>query len=177
MPASRLAAITIAAACLSAIATSARAHATLDRNEAPADSFFNTAINVPHGCDGSATLRVRVRIPEGVIGMKPQPKPGWELSIRKEKLTTPIVEGHGRTITEVVAEVTWTGRLEDDNFDQFGIHMKLPDKPGETLYFPVVQECERGVHRWIEIPAAGKSRGDYREPAPFLKLTPKARAH
>jgi uncharacterized protein YcnI len=155
----------------------ARAHVTLDRNEAPAESFFNAMVNVPHGCEGSPTLKVRVRIPAGVIGIKPQPKPGWELVIRKEKLAQPIVESHGRTISEVVAEVTWTGRLLDENFDQFGIHMRLPNKPGETLYFPTVQECENGVHRWIEIPAAGKSRGDYKEPAPFLRLTPKARAH
>jgi len=40
-----------------------------------------------------------------------------------------------------------------------------------------VQECERGVHRWIEIPAAGKSRGDYKEPAPFLRLTPRRTSH
>ena len=52
--------------------------------------------------------------------------------------------------------MTWTGKLLDENFDQFGIHMKLPNKPNETLYFPTVQECESGVHRWIEIPAAGK---------------------
>src|SRR5262245_27571645 len=155
----------------------ARAHVTLERNEAPADSFFNALLNVAHGCEGSPTLKVRVRIPEGVIGVKPQPKPGWELAVRKEKLAQPIVEGHGRTITEVVAEVTWTGKLLDENFDQFGIHMKLPNKPNETLYFPTVQECETGVHRWIEIPAAGKSRGDYKEPAPFLRLTPKRASH
>jgi periplasmic copper chaperone A len=160
------------AACLIAVQP-ARAHVTLERNEAPADSFFNAVVNVPHGCEGSPTLKVRVRIPEGVIGVKPQPKAGWELVVRKEKLAQPIVESHGRTITEVVAEVTWTGKLLDENFDQFGIHMKLPNKPGETLYFPTVQECETGVHRWIEIPAAGKSRGDYKEPAPFLRLTPK----
>jgi uncharacterized protein YcnI len=154
----------------------ARAHVTLDRNEAPAESFFNAMVNVPHGCEGSPTLKVRVRIPDGVIGVKPQPKPGWELVIRKEKLAQPIVESHGRTISEVVAEVTWTGRLLDENFDQFGIHMRLPNKPGETLYFPTVQECETGVHRWIEIPAPGKSRGDYKEPAPFLRLTPKRAA-
>jgi uncharacterized protein YcnI len=157
-------------------AQTARAHVTLDRNEAPAESFFNAMVNVPHGCEGSPTLKVRVRIPDGVIGVKPQPKPGWELVIRKEKLAQPIVESHGRTISEVVAEVTWTGKLLDENFDQFGIHMRLPDKPGETLYFPTVQECETGVHRWIEIPAAGKSRGDYKEPAPFLRLTPKRAA-
>jgi periplasmic copper chaperone A len=155
----------------------ARSHVTLDRNEAPADSFFNTRINVPHGCEGSPTLRVRVRIPDGVIGVKPQPKPGWDLAIRKEKLAQPIVDSHGRSITEGIVEVTWTGKLLDENFDQFGIHMKLPDKPGETLYFPTVQECETGVHRWIEIPAAGKSRGDYKEPAPFLRLLPRGRSH
>jgi periplasmic copper chaperone A len=155
----------------------ARGHATLDRSEAPADSFFHTFINVPHGCEGSATLKVRVRIPDGVIAVKPQPKHGWELAIQKEKLKTPIMDGHGRTITEAVVELTWTGKLLDENFDQFGMHMKLPNKPGETLYFPTVQECERGVHRWIEIPAAGRSRGDYKEPAPFLKLLPKAQPH
>jgi periplasmic copper chaperone A len=155
----------------------AHGHATLDHSEAPADSFFRTFINVPHGCEGSATLKVRVRIPDGVIGVKPQPKHGWELAIQKEKLKTPIVDSHGRTITEAVVEVIWTGKLLDENFDQFGMHMKLPNKPGETLYFPTVQECERGVHRWIEIPAAGRSRGDYKEPAPFLKLLPKAQPH
>jgi uncharacterized protein YcnI len=160
-----------------ATAQPAAAHATLERNEAPADSFFNAVMNIPHGCDGSSTLKVRVRIPDGIIGVKPQPKAGWELAIRKEKLATPIVESHGRTITEAVVEVTWTGKLLDENFDQFAIHMKLPDKQGETLYFPTVQECEQGVHRWIEIPAAGKSRGDYKEPAPFLKLLPKAQRH
>jgi periplasmic copper chaperone A len=162
---------------LAVLPTAAGAHATLDRSEAPADSYFNAFLNVPHGCEGSPTLKVRVRLPDSVIGVKPQPKAGWELAVRKEKLATPIVEGHGRTITEVVAEVTWTGKLDDENFDQFGIHMKLPNKPGETLYFPTVQECEKGVHRWIEIPAAGKSRGDYKEPAPFLRLLPKAQRH
>jgi uncharacterized protein YcnI len=40
------------------------------------------------------------------------------------------------------------------------------------MYFPVVQECEKGAHRWIEIPATGKSSSDYPEPAPALKLLP-----
>ena len=42
-----------------------------------------------------------------------------------------------------------------------------------AFYFPLVQECEKGVHRWIEIPAAGKSGHDLAEPAPALKLLPK----
>lgn len=149
------------------------AHAVLERGEAPADSYFKAVIGIGHGCEGSPTLRVRVRIPEGILGIKPQPKAGWELTIRKEKLPAPVDAGHGRIITEEVAEVVWSGRLLNENYDEFVMQMKLPNLPGETLYFATVQECEKGVHRWIEIPAAGKSRNDYREPAPALKLLPK----
>jgi len=45
-------------------------------------------------------------------------------------------------------------------------------KAGGMLYFPVVQECEQGVERWIEIPADGKGPGDYEKPAAGLKLLP-----
>lgn len=168
-----LPALVVAAAPLSA--APAFAHATPDRGDAPADSIFQFAIDISHGCEGSPTLRVRVRIPEGVIGVRPQPKPGWDLAIRKEKLAKPVSAGHGQTITESVAELTWTGKLPDEHFDRFVLHMRLPDKPGTTLYFPTVQECEKGVHRWIEIPAAGKSAGDLKEPAPALRLGPRAR--
>jgi periplasmic copper chaperone A len=41
----------------------------------------------------------------------------------------------------------------------------------------VVQECETGVNRWIEIPADGKSAHDLKEPAPGVKLLPKAEGH
>jgi uncharacterized protein YcnI len=151
----------------------AQAHAVLERAEAPADSYFKVVIGIAHGCEGSPTLRVRIRIPEGVISVKPQPKAGWELSIRREKLPNPIDAGHGRTITDEVTEVTWSGRLLDENYDEFVMSVKLPDRPGDILHFATVQECEKGVHRWIEIPATGKSSRDYTEPAPALRLTPK----
>jgi uncharacterized protein YcnI len=48
----------------------------------------------------------------------------------------------------------------------------LPANPG-TIYFLVVLECENGSSRWIEIPEAGKSAGDLKEPAPALRLVPK----
>ena len=49
-------------------------------------------------------------------------------------------------------------------------------KPNTTLYFPVVQECEQGVSRWIDIPKEGQSSGgghDSSSPAPGLKLIAK----
>ena len=45
-----------------------------------------------------------------------------------------------------------------------------------VLYFPVVQECEKGVHRWIEIPTGKHAEGHgagSAEPAAALRLLPK----
>lgn len=153
--------------------TPAVAHITIDPVQGPANSYFRAAFRVPHGCKGSPTTRVRIRIPEGVLSVKAQVKPAWTIEIVRSKLATPIDDGHGGKITEVVSEVSWSGgRLDDAHFDEFGLVMRLPDRPDATLYFPIVQECLDGVHRWIEIPAAGRSASDYREPAPALRLVP-----
>jgi len=164
----------IAAIIVTGMAAAAQAHVTLETREAPADSYYKAAFNVGHGCKGSPTVRIRVRIPDGVVAVKPQPKTGWELAITRGKLAKPYSDGHGGMISEGVTEVTWSGgKLLDEHFDQFVLRAKLPSQPNSVLYFPVVQECEQGAHRWIEIPAEGKSLSDYKEPAAALKLTPK----
>ena len=157
-----------------ALSFPAAAHVTLDQRQAPADSYYKASLRVTHGCKGSPTVRVRVRLPEGVSGARPQPKAGWKVDITRVKLPTPLDDGHGGKITETVGEVSWSGAmLPDEFFDEFALIMRLPDRPGATLHFPVVQECAQGVHRWIEIPEGGKSARDYKEPAPALQLTPK----
>ncbi len=151
----------------------ASAHVTLETQQAVAGSTYKAVIRVSHGCDGSATTRIRVRIPEGVIAVKPQPKPGWELTTTVGKLPQPYDAGHGRTVTEGVIEVSWAGgKLADDHYDEFVLRAQLPSRPG-VLYFPIVQDCEKGVHRWIEIPASGKTLDDYKEPAARLTVTPR----
>lgn len=165
----------LAATSVAAVLTlsgAAFGHATLERTEAPADTYHKATLRVPHGCQGSPTLRVRVHVPAGVTSVKPQPKAGWELSIQKAMLATPVTV-EGRTITEGVVEIVWSGRLLDEHLEEFGIMMKLPNSPGQTLYFNTVQECERGVHRWIEVPAAGQPSHQLKEPAPALKLLAK----
>ncbi|HEX6364128.1 MAG TPA: YcnI family protein [Albitalea sp.] len=161
--------------CLAALlAATAQAHVTLEQPQAFADSYYKAILQVPHGCKASPTSAVRVRIPEGVLNAKPQPKPGWKVAITRTKLAQPVDAGHGRMASERVSEVAWSGgSLPDDQFDEFRIVMKLPDRPGTTLYFPVVQECADGVTRWIEIPEAGRPAGALKEPAPGLKLMPK----
>jgi uncharacterized protein YcnI len=154
--------------------STAYGHITLETPSAPAGSSYKAVFRVPHGCEGTATIRVRVRLPDGVINVKPQPKPGWTVSTMMEKLAKPIVLDHGRELSETVREVDWSGgKLPDSFYDEFVLRAELPDNPGVTLYFPVVQECEKGVNRWIEIPESGKTSRDYKEPAPQLKLLPK----
>ena len=115
---------------------------------------------VPHGCAGSATTKIRVQIPEGVIAVKPMPKPGWNVEAIKGKYAAEY-DYHGSKSSEGVKEVVWSGgKLADDNYDEFVISTFLTGglKPNTMLYFPVVQECEQGVSRWIDIPAGRKRR-------------------
>jgi uncharacterized protein YcnI len=148
------------------------AHVTLEQGQAAVGASYKAVLRVPHGCDGSPTTAIRVRIPEGVIDVKPMPKPGWTLTLVNGK----YAKSHGlyrADVSEGVTEIDWSGgRLPDEYYDEFVFQSFLATdlQPGRTLYFPVVQECEKGVHRWIEIPAAG---ADYPEPAPGLKLVPK----
>jgi uncharacterized protein YcnI len=152
----------------------AQAHVTLETREAPAASTYKAVLRVGHGCDGSPTVAIRVRIPDGVIAVKPMPKPGWELTTKTEPYPEPV-HYYEDVLTEGVREIAWTGgRLPDEWYDEFVFRGRLPDsQPGTKLWFPVVQECETGAHRWIEIPAEGESADDYEEPAPGLTLTPK----
>ena len=71
----------------------ARAHVTLDIREAQALAYVRLAARVPHGCEGAATIGLRVQIPDGVTAVKPQPKPGWKLEV----VTAPGVRTRGRT--------------------------------------------------------------------------------
>ncbi|HEX2114883.1 MAG TPA: YcnI family protein [Alphaproteobacteria bacterium] len=163
--------VLVASALLVAAAGSVHAHVTANPNEAPADAYFRTALRIGHGCSGAATTAVRVKIPDGVLAVRPQAKPGWAIEIKLRKLDTPASLGHGRTVSETVDEIAWRGGpLPDAHFDEFGLTMRMPAKAGATLYFPVVQECEQGVHRWIEIPAADQKWDDLKEPAPFVRL-------
>jgi uncharacterized protein YcnI len=166
-------------ALVALFASQAAAHVTLERRQAPVGSYYKAVFAVPHGCAGSPTVKLRVQIPEGVIGIKPMPKPGWTVEMVKGKYATEY-EFHGGKISEGVKEVVWSaGKLADDNFDEFTFSSYLTPglKPDTMLYFPVVQECEKGVSRWIDVPSAGQSgqghSHDSKTPAPGLKLIAK----
>ena len=165
-----------AAAALFATTGTAFAHVTLETEEAAVGSTYKAVFRVPHGCEGKATVAVRVKMPEGFIAARPMPKPGWELKTVKGKYAKAYML-YGEAVTEGVQEIDWIGgNLPDDFYDEFVLRGTLAADltAGGMLYFPVVQECEGGaVERWIEIPQAGQSEEDLETPAPGVRLLPK----
>jgi uncharacterized protein YcnI len=164
-----------ACACLG----TALAHVTLERQETPVGASYKAVLKVSHGCKGSPTTAIRVRLPAGVIAVKPMPKPGWQLAIVTGKYPAPYTL-RGAQVSEGVTEIAWSGgKLLDAHYDEFVFTSVIAAelKPNHTIHFPVVQACEAGVHRWIEIPKNKHSQDghgdDSAEPAPGLRLLPK----
>ena len=114
---------------------------------------------MPHGCKGSATIKVRVQIPDGIIEAKPQPKAGWQLDTVKGKYAK-TYEYYGSKVEEGVKEVVWSGgKLPDDFYDEFVVRAYLTPglEAGSTLYWPVVQECENGTERRMRSPPRARA--------------------
>jgi uncharacterized protein YcnI len=167
------AALSIAVALL---ASPAFGHIGLEPKQATVGSSYKAVFAVPHGCAGSATTKLRVQIPEGVIAAKPMPKPGWTVDAVNGKYAAEY-DFHGNKVSEGVKEVVWSGgKLPDHQYDEFVVSTFITEgmKPNTTLYFPVVQECEQGVTRWIDIPKDSEAHGHGgKSLAPGVKLMPK----
>ncbi|HEV7440210.1 MAG TPA: DUF1775 domain-containing protein [Methylobacterium sp.] len=161
-----------AALFLTLSASAALAHATLERKEASPNASYRGVVQITHGCDGRPTTRVSVTIPEGMVGAKPMPKPGWQVATARGAYEKPYQSFHG-TVSEGVKTITWSGNeLPDDQIDEFTFFARVSDAfaPGSTVYFPIEQDCTTGQYRWSEIPAAGQSAKDLKSPAPGVLI-------
>ena len=144
-------------------AAPASAHVGFAKRQVALAPSLELTLRVPHGCEGSPTLRLRMRLPRAVVSVRPQPKEGWTVA--------QTGEGGAR-------EVIWSGNLPDKQTGEFSFTMTLEAsaKAGDTIHFPVVQECAKGVSRWIDIKGAetqGEERHDESSsPAPAIKLLP-----
>ncbi|MGO6684444.1 DUF1775 domain-containing protein [Rhizobium leguminosarum] len=160
------------AAVLSATAfASAEAHVTFLDREATQDSTILATLQVPHGCDGKATTEVRVKLPEGFVFAKPQPKAGWELEVIKGDYQK-TYDNHGDKVKTGAIEVRWkNGNLSDDFYDTFVIQGKVSGvEAGTSLAFPVTQMCGETVTAWDQVAAGGGDAHGLKSPAPLLKV-------
>ena len=116
---------------------------------------------VGHGCTGSDTLSVEIRIPEEVTSVR----------------AVPWAYGDGEVVTSssgAPLAVVWTKsavREVDDQFYTLSMRITVPDLPFSHLYFPAYQTCrsidgEVTVVEWVGLP------GDPENPAPELRIIP-----
>jgi periplasmic copper chaperone A len=161
----------LGAAALCALSLPALAHVTFETAEAPADAGYKAVLRVPHGCKGEATRTVRIEIPDGVIDVKPMPKPGWTLKTSRAPYPKSY-ELHGRTVAEGVKEIAWSGgELPDAFYDEFVFRAQFTGElAGKAVPIPVVQECASGAERWVEVAAEGQNPHALKSPAPVVKV-------
>lgn len=146
------------------------AHVGVEPKVAAAGGYAKLTFRIPHGCDGSATTKITVMIPENSLSVKPQVHAGWKITTKKVKPAKPITS-HGKEITETISEVTWSGGvLPDEHMDEFGLSLKLPETKENKLAFPVIQTCKKGEIKWTEAT-------DSATPAPFISLTEAEHQH
>lgn len=131
-------------------AAPALAHIDPDPAEAQAGATLTVGFTVEHGCDGSPTVEVDMRLPDGVTDAVAVPLEGWD-----ERIEDGVVTYTG-------------GPLPADSPGTFEITMTLPATPDTTIFFPIVQRCEAGEIRWIALPDGSGDEPD--EPAPALDL-------
>ena len=127
----------------------AQAHIEPSVDRYKAGSTATVSFTVGHGCNGSPTTKLVMRLPAMVTAPLPVAPKGWNTALSADKQL-----------------VTWLGgSLPATRHGVFALKMTFPNLPGTTLSFPIVQTCKVGLTRW-----AGTSEQD-EHPAPVITLT------
>jgi copper(I)-binding protein/uncharacterized protein YcnI len=162
--------IALMSAVMSLTASSAFSHVFIQGGEAKPGASYRAVVSVPHGCKGAATTRLTVHIPDGLIAVKPMPKPGWSIETTSGPYARAYPYRHGATMSEGVKEVTWSGELRDDFYDEFVFTGFVAEGVATPLVVPTIQSCGDAVERWTELPKAGQSPHDLANPAPIIRV-------
>lgn len=152
----------------------ASAHVGVKTDTTDAGSTAIVTFGFGHGCGDSPTTALVIQIPEEFNSVTPVFAPGWSIDVEREELDEPIEGSHGTEITERASTVTFTANDPIDNniYAMVSLRLSLPaDAAGETIHFPVIQECEEGEHAWIEIAQEGEDPHDLESPAPSITVT------
>ncbi|GAA5117366.1 YcnI family protein [Alloalcanivorax gelatiniphagus] len=135
-------------------ASPAAGHVTIAVSTTEAGAVAQVRLEVPHGCVGSATTEIAVRMPPGVSEVDADSTERWAADPRADSVTF-------RT----------DDPLPDALRDEVVLSLRLPDDVGAVLVFPVVQRCEEGESAWTEV-AEDAASGDALElPAPVVVVT------
>lgn len=113
---------------LLSVAGPASAHVTITPNTTAAGAHAVLTLSIGHGCEGSATTKVAIQIPDEILSVTPTRHPLWTVTEQQEKLAEPVTDGHGNEVTERDAVVLYTATtpLPYDHRDTLELSLKLP---------------------------------------------------
>lgn len=135
-----------------ALAAPASAHVELRSSTTTAGESAVLELGFEHGCDGSPTTALAVRLPDGVTDVVPGDDPQW------------VSEQADGVVTFRAASAIPDGRSAT-----VSLSLTLPATAG-TLAFPTIQSCEAGELAWLEGPD-GVDADALEFPAPSLEVT------
>lgn len=133
-------------------AEAAPAHISVDSAQPNPDGKTTLTLAFNHGCGTSPTTAISVDFPKDSEVTPTTAPTGWESSL---------------STTEETTKVSWTGpAIPSEKKAEFVVTARLSGTPGQTAWFPAVQNCENNQHYdWVETTANAK------EPAPSVVLT------
>ncbi|MCU1372552.1 MAG: nuclear export factor [Ilumatobacteraceae bacterium] len=131
------------------IAGPASAHIHTDPEEVQAGTENSVGFVIEHGCEGSPTTQVELRLPEGVTAISAEDQGGFSASVDGQ-----VVKFTG-------------GSLPDGTEQAFTVTFTAPGEAG-TIDIPLIQTCEEGSTDWIEPEVDGQPEPEH--PAPQLAV-------
>jgi uncharacterized protein len=141
----------------------AGAHVSVQPDTATAGGFTRLDVRVPTERD-VPTTKVQLQLPDGFAEASYEPVPGWKVKVTHAKLPQPVKTDDG-LVTEEVKQITWSGgSLPPGAFQDFGLSVQIPDKPGKLTFKALQTYADGQIVRWI-----GPEGAD--APAPTLTVT------
>lgn len=134
--------------------TTASAHVTITPSTTAAGAAATLRVEIPHGCEDSATTAISVRVPAEATDVTASGTDRWAVEQTSDALTWSTDEP-----------------LPDGEHAEVEFSVRLPDDAGATLVFPVVQQCEVGEAAWTEVAEHGEGHDALERPAPVLVVT------
>ena len=149
------------------VGTCAFAHPSFESNIVHAGKVFKANMMVTHGCGDSSTLKLIIDVPEDVLAITPQVKPGWNIETVESTLKEPRVV-FGMERTKYTSQIIWSGGfLDGDYFDIFSFIL-IPPSEEMTLHFPATQVCVDRTDAYITVPDSDEGADDSVGTAPSL---------
>jgi Uncharacterized protein conserved in bacteria len=130
----------VMAVCLMMFASAASAHVTVQPPSVPANSYQVFAVRVPSEEKGVNTVKVQVKVADGAVISRVEPKPGWTSELEKDA-------------NGVVTSITWTaaegGGLSETEFTEFRMSGKVNEDAAQLVWKAYQTYSDNTVVEWV----------------------------